>query len=182
MKNTIRSLFACLLCAALLAGVIVPAAAAEDKITNTIEMSAENRYNNASDNTYVRWSRPVKSYLGETDGKLVRVQYTGTKLIYERYEKDGTLLGTGTFPTELQEFGGFFFGQTYNFAVFGRSNLKESTSEEVLRVVKYSKDMERLGALSYYGENTLTPFASGSLRMADTGGRLYIHTCQQMFK
>ena len=181
MKHTIRSLFACLLCLALLAGMLLPAVAGEEKITNTVEM-AGTLIDNAADNTYVRWSAPVKSYLGETDGKLVRVQYTGSELLYERYEKNGALLGAGTIPMELELFGGFFFGETFNFAVFGQSNTEESETVEVLRVVKYNKEMEKLGAVSYYGENTVYPFSSGSLRMAETGGKLYIHTCHKMFK
>ena len=181
MKTKFRNLIACVLCLALAAGVLVPAAGAEkEKIINTVEMKGT-RINNASGNTYLRWASPVCAYLGETNGKLTRVEYAGGKLLYEFYEKTGALLSAGTISVELPKFGGFFFGQTYNFAVFGQENPNDNASLEVLRVVKYSKEMKRLGAVSFYGENTSSPFEAGSLRMAESGGKLYIHTCHMMY-
>lgn len=180
MRNKFSRFFSFFLSLALLAGLIVPAAAAES-IGNAVEMAGV-RVQNASTHNYKFKAIPVKSYLGETNGKPVRVEYTGSKLLYEFYETDGSVLKSGQIRMELQEFGGFFFGQTYNFAVYGRHNLKETADAEVLRIVKYDKEMQRLDAVSFYGENTYKPFESGSLRMAETAGRLYIHTCHEMIK
>lgn len=38
--------------------------------------------------------------------------------------------------------------------MFGQKNEEENDSKEVIRVVKYSKDWQRLGAASLYGANT----------------------------
>lgn len=51
-----------------------------------------------------------------------------------------------------------------------------------MRIVKYSKDWQRQRQVSVNGANTYIPFAAGSLRMAETrDGRLYIHTCHEMY-
>lgn len=50
-----------------------------------------------------------------------------------------------------------------------------------MRVVKYSKNWEKLDSKSIYGENTYIPFDAGSLRMTETAGKLYIHTCHEMY-
>ncbi len=180
MKNTFHRVLALLLSIALIGGMILPVAAAE--LLTAYDMDGA-KTNNASEHDYIRWSKPVNSYLGETDGKLVRVEYAGgDELTVEWYSPEGGLLSTGSVEKELPLFGGFYFGQTWNFAVFGQSNPEEKTDLEVLRVVKYDKSMNRLAAVSYYGENTYIPFDAGSLRMAETAGRLYIHTCHEMFQ
>lgn len=59
--------------------------------------------------------------------------------------------------------------------------MSESESQEVIRVVKYSKDWERLNFASLRGVNTYIPFDAGSLRCTEYNGMLYIHTCHEMF-
>ena len=83
---------------------------------------------------------------------------------------------------ELDLFGGFFSGAEYNYMIFGQRNNKEDDNVEVIRVVKYSKNWERLGQRSIYGANTKVPFQSGSCRCAEAGGILYIRTCHEMYK
>ena len=78
-------------------------------------------------------------------------------------------------------FGGFFSGKSHNYLVFGQQNPKESDSVEVIRIVKYDKNWKRLSAVSIKGANTYIPFDAGSLRMTETGGKLYIHTCHEMY-
>ena len=85
---------------------------------------------------------------------------------------------------ELPLFGGFFAGKDANFVVFGRAQSTKTgaDSEEVIRVVKYSKTWQRLGSASLYGENTIVPFDAGSLRRAEDGGYLYVHTSHEMYQ
>ena len=76
---------------------------------------------------------------------------------------------------------GFYSGSDHNYFVFGQANPNDSDEEEVMRIVKYSKDFPRIGAVSVYGANTNIPFEAGSLRMTETAGKLYCHTCHEMY-
>ena len=139
---------------------------------------------NYSDNNYSVYGRVVNSYFVENkDQSLTRVEYIpdiGVQI--ENYSKDYELLSTHVLAAELPCFGGFYAGKDGNFLVFGQKNESESDSREVMRIVKYSKDWQRQGQVSVNGANTYIPFEAGSLRMAETGdGRLYIHTCHEMY-
>ena len=139
---------------------------------------------NYSDNNYSVYGRVVNSYFVENkDQSLTRVEYIpdiGVQI--ENYSKDYELLSTHVLAAELPCFGGFYAGKDGNFLVFGQKNESESDSREVMRIVKYSKDWQRQGQVSVKGANTYIPFEAGSLRMAETGdGRLYIHTCHEMY-
>ena len=137
---------------------------------------------NINDQDYTTWSRPVNSYLFENEaGGLTRVEYTGSEIVAEDYSPDFQYLSGRTIPMELSRWGGFFAGADYNFFVFGQENPSESDSTEVIRVVKYSKDWQRLGQASLRGANTTVPFDAGSLRMDEYGGYLYIRTCHEMY-
>lgn len=127
-------------------------------------------------------SSPLRSNLYENNGDLYRLEYTGTKLLLEKYSSDFKYLGRTGIKMELPVFGGFFSGEKYNFIVFGQENPNDSDKTEVLRVVKYTKGMKRLSSKSFYGCNTFRPFRMGSLRMDEENGVLYIHTCHEMYK
>lgn len=103
-------------------------------------------------------------------------------ILVEEYNSSFQLLTSRKLPVELFRWGGFFAGSKYNFLVFGQNNLKESDSEEVFRIVKYSKDWQRLGSASIYGANTQDAFVRGGLDCAESGNELYIHTCYTMYK
>lgn len=85
-------------------------------------------------------------------------------------------------PKELPLFGTFFVGSDYNYMVFGQENLNDDNNVEVIRVVKYTKNWERVGHASVLGANTTVPFASGNCSCAEANGMLYIHTCHKMYK
>ena len=136
---------------------------------------------NMSLNDYPTWSSTVKSYLYEYNSLLYRVEPCAKTVLVEKYNLSGKALGSASYNLELPIFGGFFSGKSYNYLVFGQENRKESDSVEVIRVVKYDKNWKRLGAVSIKGANTYLPFEAGSLRMTETGGKLYIHTCHEMY-
>ena len=103
-------------------------------------------------------------------------------LTMEEYGPGGAFYQGWDIPMELPRFGGFYAGSDGFYFVFGQNNTRESDSVEVLRVVKYSKDLERLGAARLMGGNTQYPFDAASCRMAEGNGLLYIHTGHQMYK
>lgn len=137
-----------------------------------------------------RWSHLLKSYLYEDGGDVFYVleaDPSGVKdaVAVDTYDRESfALLGTCTVPMELETFGGFFAGEKYNFMVFGQDNTEENDQKEVIRVVKYDKNFQRLGAVSIKGGESYTsiPFDAGSLRMAENGDQLVIHTARQRLR
>lgn len=138
---------------------------------------------NYSSNNYERYGRVVNSYLVENDDKtLTRVEYIADKgIVIENYSSQYQLQSSKVLECELAIFGGFYSGKDANYFVFGQENETQSDDIEVLRIVKYNKNWERLGQASVKGANTCYPFTAGSLRMDETNGRLYIHTCHEMY-
>lgn len=149
----------------------------------SVKSNGESSFN-ISKNNYAVSASPVNSYLLENaDGTFSRVEYTGEKVLVETCESDMTSVKSAlNLPCELEYFGGFFGGENYNFFVFGQKNEAESDEFEVVRVVKYDKNWNKIGSMSISGANTYAPFSSGSLRMTETDGKLYIHTCHKMYK
>lgn len=129
------------------------------------------------------YASTVKSHLYENPSHgLTRVEYTGKEIVVEDYDSAFQLQASRTIPMELSVWGGFYAGADYNFFVFGQNNPGESDSVEVFRIVKYSKDWQRLGQASIKGANTTHPFDAGSLRCDEYNGYLYIRTCHEMYK
>ena len=61
-------------------------------------------------------------------------------------------------------------------------NEKDSDDVEVIRIVRYSKDYKTKKELPIKAINTYIPFDAGSLRMDEADGKLYIHTCHEMYE
>ena len=122
-----------------------------------------------------------KSYLYVRDGVYTRVEDIGEKVIVERYSESFQYQGGMEIAYELPIFGAFYNGAKYNFLVFGQENSEESDEAEVLRIVKYDKDWNRLGALSFYGCNTYVPFEAGNVSFAEYDDFLFIRTCHTMY-
>lgn len=140
---------------------------------------------NRSGNDYRRFGGITGSYLAEySNGTFVRIELdrNSGKVIAETFDiNTGKRKNRKTLNNPLDIFGGFFQGSEHNYIVYGGMNSKELNGEEVLRVVKYTKSWKSLGSASLKGANTTWPFRAGSLRMAETGGKLYIHTCHEMY-
>ena len=141
---------------------------------------------NLSDQNYWRWSKTVKSYLEpHGDHTLSRVEADGGQVILETYDENRNLLERrviAELARELPIFGGCYFGAQQNFLVFGQENPQELDSQEVIRVVSYTKDWQRLKDTRICGANTYIPFDAGSLRMTQYGDHLYIRTCHEMYQ
>ena len=137
---------------------------------------------NLSCQDYIMWDAPKTSFLSQRDGVLERVQYVSdTGVVVARYDSAFALLSEVIIPAELPLFGGFFAGQDYNFLLYGQTNQAEDNSAEVLRVVRYTKDWQRLDHCSILGANTTVPFDAGTADFAEQNGILYLHTCHEMY-
>lgn len=163
-----------------LCGQIPAASAAEPAYT---VFSGATQSKNTSTNNYTIYDSVNNSYLVENeDSSWMRVEYIeDSGVLVECYAHDGTLQQSQVLPSELELFGGFYSGAQYNFVVYGQQNLAEDDATEVIRVVKYSKDWERLDSGSVYGENSQIPFYAGTMHMTESGDTLYIYTCHQMY-
>lgn len=143
-------------------------------------VASANRQKDLGNDTY---GSIVNSYLVNTDGGgLMRVEYIDPNIIIENYSAQNTLLSSKIISPELPLFGGFFAGKDNYYLVYGKTNKQESDKEEVVRVVKYSKDWQRISDCKISGINTRIPFDAGSLRMTETDDTLYIHTCHEMYE
>lgn len=142
-----------------------------------------NRFYNVGYNNYDAWSSPVNSYIYENDNGNYTVVYGSNDGVYiDTYSSDfASVVSTKRKSNPLTYFGGCYFAADYNFLVFGQENFDENDKTEVVRVQKYSKNWELIDELSLYGENTYIPFDAGSLRMTETQGLLYVHTCHEMY-
>ena len=128
------------------------------------------------------WASVIRSYLYiAEDGTLTRVENSGSHVIVEGYSRDYQKQSSREIPMELPLFGGYYHGEGYHILVFGQTNSQDDDSVEVIRVVRYSEDWQRLDSVSMFGSNTSIPFNSGSLRMAESNGILYVHTSHQMY-
>lgn len=139
---------------------------------------------NAGTHNYSNYSSGVvSSYLEQKkDGTYERVEACGDGVYIEEYSEDFKFGRSQKVEMPLPLFGGCFSGENYNFLVFGQENPDEDESLEILRVVKYDKDWNELDSCSISGINTTIPFRAGSLRMTETDGILYLHTCHQMYQ
>lgn len=144
--------------------------------------------NNEDANSYGHYAKPVRSALRvNADGSLTRaecltVDYYTDRICVEVREPNMAVRSLRQIPMELSIYGGIFLGDTYNYAVFGQENYEQDDSAEVLRIVKYSQDWERLGSASVYGSNTTIPFDAGSVRFAESGDMLLVRTSHEMYK
>lgn len=140
---------------------------------------------NAGDHDYGMWDATNNSWLCRSpSGGLDRIQFDWDtdKLTLSRYGGDGALLSEEALPMELPVFGGFYAGKDYNFLLYGQWNEAEDDSAEVLRIVRYTKNWERLDHGSVHGANTVIPFDAGTADFAETDGKLYLHTCHEMYR
>ena len=152
---------------------------AQDFRIKTSGGTASSNYNAQN---YTRWSKPMKSYLfGDGEGCFTRAEFINDKLVYETYGMDGTLKESGNIADELPLVGGFYVSGPNRFVVYGQSNSEGSDDMEVMRIVKYDQDWNRVSSCSLYGENTKVPFDAGSLRFAENGDKLYIRTSHKMY-
>ena len=170
MKKRTLSLFLCVL---MLIGLLVPVSAVDGHPEESTNYGDEN---------YNRWAVPIHSYLFENImGGLTRVAYANDHILVENYDSQFRYLAGRRLEMELPIWGGFHAGKKYNFIVVGQNNPNEDDSVEILRVIKYDKNWNRLDHASLYGVNTTKPFNAGSVRCSEYNGELFIRTCHEMY-
>ena len=124
----------------------------------------------------------TSSYVEEIEeGGFRRIEALKGKVYIETYSAEYKLLSTKTIKYELPKFGGYFKGKDARYIVYGKNNHDEDSTAEVVRVVKYDDDWNKLGQCSITSKNVYEPFAKGPLRMTENDGILYIHTSRYIY-
>lgn len=150
---------------------------------------------NILSNDYLNYNNVIESNLYfDENGYFVRVEATQNedqkkgiqdsekKVYIEKYDSNFKIISQKTIQKELPLFGGFYHAKDgYNYIVYGNQNLEENEQKEVLRIVRYSADMEKIDSTSVFGSNTSTPFVGGVVRMEENNGFLYIYTTHEMY-
>lgn len=135
---------------------------------------------NAHNYTYPVHADIINSYLEPQDNGYMRVQkYNTADILIEYYSDSFGYISNRTIKAELPIFGGFYAGEDAYYMVWGKDNIKQHDDSEVIRVVKYDKDWNRLSACSMYGANTSTIFTFGPVRMTECNGFLFVRATHE---
>ncbi|MCD8390599.1 MAG: copper amine oxidase N-terminal domain-containing protein [Firmicutes bacterium] len=131
-----------------------------------------------------RWADVIESYVYDNgDGTFTVVDRDGDDITAIKYDNDDySVLDTKNIDFELELFGGFYSGEQYNYIVFGQNNEDEDDSKEVIRVVKYDKEFNRLSSAAVRDCYTVEPFRSSAVRMAESGSELTVHTSRKRYQ
>ena len=137
---------------------------------------------NAHDYTYGFHAKPVNSYLVAVDTGYMRVQcYNGTDLLVEYYGEDFSYQSALMIAGELPIFGGFYAGSDAYYLVWGQNNTERDDGFEVIRVVKYDKQWNRLAHCPISAIESYKPICLGLVRMTEANGYLFLRTMHVMY-
>jgi len=123
-----------------------------------------------------------KSFLTTTDDGYMRVFYNNEDIVIEYYNDDFQVISVKTIKPELDIWGGFYEGSDAYYLIQGTANEAEDDSAEVIRVIQYDKDWNRISAASIttnsslWGAEVRYPFDAGSVETVEYNGYLYIVT------
>lgn len=142
--------------------------------------AAESILPTAQDNLTVGLRR--KSELVAVSNGYMRVFYDGKKVRIEYYDNDFNIQSKKSIDMELSIWGGFYAGSDAYYLVEGQNNTNESDTAEVIRVIKYDTDWNKIGTAcitgnpELFGGEVRYPFDYGCVEMAEYNGTLYIVT------
>lgn len=170
----VRKFVLSVLIALLIITMLPVSASAEDKpgITPVVE-------NNISYTAF------LNTYLAATDDGYMRVfgdEENEKKIIVEYYDDSFEIKSRKTIPLELKYWGGFYKGADAYYVAEGTDNESEIDSAEVIRIIKYDKNWNKLGAASITGNTEIFggqvryPFYSYCTEMTEYNGTLYLVT------
>ncbi|MCM1173143.1 MAG: leucine-rich repeat domain-containing protein [Clostridium sp.] len=169
MKKIAAALLTVVISLCVLFDFSIPVKAADDTVFPT-----------AADNLAMGGRK--KSALVATDNGYMRVTYNWERISVEYYDDNFNILSKKLIDMELDIWGGFYAGEDAYYVVEGRNNTDENDEVEVIRVIKYDKNWNRMGAASItsnpdlFGGQVRYPFDSGCVEMEEYNGKLYIVT------
>lgn len=119
------------------------------------------------------------SELVTLDSGYMRVFYDGEKIGIEYYDNDFNIQSKKSLNMELSYWGGFYAGSDAYYLVEGQANVDESDTAEVIRVLKYDTNWNKIGTAKLFGDVIRYPFDHGCVEMTEYDGTLYIVTGHQ---
>ncbi len=123
-----------------------------------------------------RWNGGTNSYIYKTESGYTVVDCAKEDVNVTVYDSAFKKVSARTVTKELPLFGGFYSGSEYNYMLFGQKNSSENNSAEVMRLVRYKKNFDRVASGSVSNCYTIEPFHSGNVYIAENGGKIMIHT------
>lgn len=135
-------------------------------------------------NEQSRWAENLNSFMINSSNDTYTTVDVTDKLTIQTYSKDYQLLSTKTVALELPLFGTFYSSEKYHYIAYGQENKEENNEKEVIRIVKYDKDFNRVDSLSIKGGDihTVIPFDASVGRMSEENGKLVFHTSRERYK
>ena len=129
------------------------------------------------------WVNVIESYIYDNNNNTISViDGSGDEVIVDTYDvANFELIDSQCIDLELERFGGWHCDEQFNYIVFGQKNPELKDDVTTFRVVKYSKNWQRLGCVDYCDNNTYIPFDAGTLRMDMYDNYLFIRTCHEMY-
>jgi len=130
---------------------------------------------------FSRWSGTTLSFLVDNkDGSIsvVEANEYNKKVTIEIYDQQYNLISYKSIDFELPYFGSYYSGEKYNYIAYGDSNREEKDDKEVIRIVRYDKEFNRVDSISINGgvSYTIVPFRASSGRMMEHDNTLIFHT------
>lgn len=137
-------------------------------------------YSDVVSSSFSRWNSTITSYLIDNNDRTKTVVEANEKrkiITLADYGTGNQLISEKAIAFELPLFGAFYHGEQYNYIAFGQENREENDTKEVIRIVRYDKNFNRIDSVSITGGDsfTIVPFYhSGS--MSEQDNELVLHT------
>lgn len=138
-------------------GEIIDTVDAQDYSSKTYNHSEiSTSYLVADGDGYLRVSAYFSEAFQDKISTTIDMNYNNSidKIAIEHYNADFEVQSVQYLDTELPIFGGFYSSKDFYYMVYGQENQDESDAVEVIRVVQYDKNWNRLASASLYSANT----------------------------
>lgn len=126
------------------------------------------------------WGKCRTSFLKKMQGGGYQTAiYNQGKIYIKNFSDDFKEEFSKVIDLELPLWGGLFLGKSYNYVICGKAYDSEmDDGGEVYRIIKYSKEFERISSISLNGTETYTalPFDGGNVSAAEKGDDLIVYT------
>lgn len=160
----------------------------EKEITNIWDKIFNDESKNLIPARPSRWASTISSYMTKNENGTISIVEAGKeadKLVkILTYDQEHNLVNQKNISYELPIFGAFYSGEKYNYMAFGEDNKEEDNQKEVIRIVRYDKEFQKIDSASVKGGEsfTISPFVSAAGRMAEYGDELVFHTSRRRYK
>ena len=122
-----------------------------------------------------------RAFLTSVEDGYMRVAYDGKSVVIEYYDEDFHMVRQGKLSMELDVWGGFYKGEDAYYIAEGQLNKDDIDGTEVVRIIKYDFDWNRLGAGNILAQEGWEyeiryPFDYSCINMEEVDGKLYLIT------